>query len=83
MLSRDETLAATLAILAALMMTILALLAGAGFFASPRATGETLPEPACAEWTDGCIVCARTPEGLACSTPGIACTRGRNRCLKP
>lgn len=27
----------------------------------------------CAEWTDLCTVCARVPEGIACSTPGVAC----------
>ena len=40
-------------------------------------------EPTCAEWTDGCIVCQRTDEGLACSTPGIACSPGAQRCLMP
>ena len=39
-------------------------------------------EPTCAEWTDGCIVCQRTPQGVACSTPGIACLREAPRCLK-
>lgn len=29
--------------------------------------------PDCAEWTDLCTVCARVPEGIACSTPGVAC----------
>ena len=36
----------------------------------------------CAEWTDGCIVCQRTDQGLACSTPGISCLRGERQCLR-
>ncbi|MFD0464343.1 hypothetical protein ACFQY9_23455 [Microvirga aerilata] len=44
---------------------------------------DTTPGPSCAEWTNGCVVCRRTPEGLACSTPGIACTPGAPRCLRP
>lgn len=79
--SRDEALAVSLAILVALMVTVLAVLAGA--LAKPQAAGQAESEPSCSEWTDGCIVCARTPQGLACSTPGIACTRGAPRCLKP
>jgi hypothetical protein len=78
---RDEALAVSLAILVALAVTMLAVLAGA--FAAPQAARRTTPEPSCSEWTDGCIVCARTAQGLACSTPGIACTRGAPRCLKP
>jgi hypothetical protein len=29
--------------------------------------------PECQEWTDGCMVCKRVGEKVACSTPGIAC----------
>jgi hypothetical protein len=30
--------------------------------------------PACAEWSDGCVICRRDAAGVArCSTPGIAC----------
>ena len=39
-------------------------------------------EPSCAEWTDGCIVCQRTEQGIACSTPGTACVRGEQQCLR-
>ena len=39
-------------------------------------------EPTCAEWTDGCIVCQRTEQGLACSTPGIACVPSQQQCLR-
>ena len=35
----------------------------------------------CVEWTDGCIVCRKSPEGaIACSTPGIACVPEAPRC---
>ena len=34
--------------------------------------------PACLEWTDGCVLCSR--EG--CSTPGIACQPGGLVCKK-
>ena len=39
-------------------------------------------DPTCAEWTDGCITCQRTPQGPACSTPGIACVRETLQCLR-
>ena len=30
--------------------------------------------PGCREWTDGCRICLRSPDGrVGCSTPGIAC----------
>jgi hypothetical protein len=55
----------------------------------PAATSASPPQPAsfdnktsCAEWTDGCVVCQRTGEGLACSTPGIACVPRERQCLR-
>jgi hypothetical protein len=39
-------------------------------------------EPTCAEWSDGCIVCQRTSQGIACSTPGIACMPRERQCLR-
>ena len=39
-------------------------------------------DPRCQEWTDGCVVCQRTPQGPACSTPGIACVRGPQECVR-
>ena len=39
-------------------------------------------DPACLEWSDGCRVCQRQAEGLACSLPGIACQPGEPRCLR-
>ncbi|HZH08946.1 MAG TPA: hypothetical protein VEZ24_01110 [Microvirga sp.] len=81
MLNRDEILAVSLAILTALMVTMLAVLAGT--LETPQQAQGTTPEPTCAEWTDGCVVCARTAQGLACSTPGIACVPKAPHCLKP
>lgn len=35
----------------------------------------------CAEWTDGCVVCSKQPDGsVGCSTAGIACIPGVQRC---
>ena len=81
MLARTELFAVLLAAVVALVIVAFAVVAGAS--TSPRAEGQAQPAPACSEWTDGCIVCARTAQGLACSTPGIACTRSAPRCLKP
>ena len=82
MLSPHESLAVVLAVVVALTMSAFAVLAGAGVLEARSAGQGAAPDPACAEWTDGCVVCARRPEGLACSTPGIACTRGRIQCLR-
>lgn len=76
---RIEFLAVLLAAIVALVIVAFAVAAGA----SAPAPEQTTQDPACSEWTDGCIVCARTPQGLACSTPGIACVRQAPRCLKP
>ena len=35
--------------------------------------------PACAEWSDGCVVCTKA----GCSTPGVACTPREIACRKP
>ena len=47
---------------------------------STAAFGEQ--DRACAEWTDGCIVCVRGDHGPACSTPGIACVKGPVQCVR-
>ncbi|GJE60832.1 hypothetical protein [Methylobacterium trifolii] len=39
-------------------------------------------DAACLEWSDGCHVCRRLPEGPACSLPGIACTPAAPTCLR-
>ncbi len=81
MTAHGEALAVSLAALTALIVTAMAVLVGV--FGAPPQERRAAPEPTCSEWTDGCVVCARTPEGLACSTPGIACLRQAPRCLKP
>jgi hypothetical protein len=79
--SRDEGLAVVLSVAVALVIVTLAVIVGLGAGPQPTTEGGP-PDPACVEWTDSCVVCARTPEGLACSTPGIACMRGAPRCLR-
>jgi hypothetical protein len=40
--------------------------------------------PDCAEWSDGCIVCAKQADGeIGCSTPGVACTPREPSCDVP
>ena len=78
---RDE-IATLLVILVILVATIaVGNLAGGGapHHAAPARVED---DPACAEWTDGCIVCQRTAQGPACSMPGIACTRKDQQCLR-
>ncbi len=52
----------------------------------PALTGHAARAPAedptCAEWSDGCRVCRRIEDGIACSLPGIACTPGAMACLR-
>ena len=81
MLSRDETLAVTLSIAVALLVVTFAILFGVS--TEPQAARQDgAPDATCLEWTDSCVVCSRTPQGLACSTPGIACTPSAPRCLR-
>jgi hypothetical protein len=60
--------------------------------ADESAPAETPPEvaiafgaghPECQEWTDGCMVCKRVADKLACSTPGIACLPVATICSSP
>jgi hypothetical protein len=83
MLTRDEALAVILSIVIALAAVTFAALAGSGAFGMQVPVQDTTPGPNCAEWTNGCVICRRTSEGLACSTPGIACTPSAPRCLRP
>jgi hypothetical protein len=80
----NEPVAVSLAVALALATAMLAVLAAGGAFGG-RSSGAPGPPgtAACGEWTDGCAICARTSDGLACSTPGIACIPGAGRCLKP
>lgn len=81
-LGRDEAIALVTALAVAFGVLVLAL-SGADRRAPPAGSPSTAAggPPGCLEWTDGCITCRRTPDGPACSTPGIACTRGETRCL--
>ena len=46
-----------------------------------QAYGED--HPACLEWTDGCLVCARQEDGsAACSMEGVACLPAAVSCLR-
>lgn len=36
--------------------------------------GYGAQNPACREWTNGCVLCVRHEGRASCSTPGIACT---------
>ena len=76
MSSGQEALAVTVAIVSALAAAAFAVLVGLDV-SGPAALAS------CQEWTDGCVVFARRHEGLACSTPGIACVTGPVQCLRP
>ncbi len=80
---RDDAIVILLALVIVLGTVALAnLLPGAG----PTAPASTAAGPetdrTCLEWTDGCVVCQRTQEGRACSTPGIACVRQEPQCVR-
>lgn len=81
MLERTEFYVVLLAAIIALVIVAFAVVAGAS--ASSPSGGQTAADPACSEWTDGCVVCSRTGQGLACSTPGIACVPQAMHCLRP
>ncbi|AWI87618.1 hypothetical protein [Methylorubrum aminovorans] len=49
--------------------------------AAPAPISDPAQNPSCAEWGDGCKVCRRIGEEVACSLPGIACTPGPMTCL--
>jgi hypothetical protein len=40
-------------------------------------------KPNCLEWTDGCTICKKQPDGsVACSTVGAACVQTPPACSK-
>jgi hypothetical protein len=51
-----------------------------GTHVSVQAYGQQ--NPACAEWTNGCVVCVGLNGRAQCSTPGIACTPGGLTCKR-
>ena len=77
--SRDDVIGFSLALGIVLGTVALAHLLPAKSVPGPASFDR---EPTCAEWTDGCIVCQRTEQGPACSTPGIACVPREQQCLR-
>jgi hypothetical protein len=78
---RDEI--ATLLAVAVILIATIAVGNLAGRSPPPAAAPAAVEDDAaCAEWTDGCVVCQRTAQGPACSMPGIACTRRDQQCLR-
>lgn len=67
---RDGLIAAAIAGLVVVTVLIGVLVPGAP---AHRATAAPSEDSACAEWSDGCRVCQRVGDGIACSLPGIAC----------
>lgn len=52
--------------------------------AAPEAViGFGVSRPECQEWTDGCVICKRGADVVACSTPGIACQPVAPVCKDP
>jgi hypothetical protein len=41
------------------------------------------PNASCTAWTDGCRSCGSGPDGVFCSTAGIACQPSRPHCTRP
>jgi hypothetical protein len=79
--NRDAALAIVVALTSALAAVLVGVLVA--LTPAPQRPSSRDPGPGCAEWTDGCIVCQRNGgTGVACSTPGIACTRSTLRCLR-
>jgi hypothetical protein len=80
---RDDRIGFALALILIIATVALAhVLPMAGAARVPSTPAAFDREPTCAEWTDGCIVCRRTDQGLACSTPGIACVPKEQQCLR-
>lgn len=76
--SSPERLALAGIVALTLATVLIGALAPAGHAPGPRRVAD---DPSCLEWTDGCQVCKRWPEGVACSLPGIACEPSALRCL--
>lgn len=84
MLSQDEFIAVVTALTVALALVFTLALAGPStpVQATGAPTASASGPAGCLEWTDGCVVCQRNGTDVACSTPGIACTRGAQQCLR-
>jgi hypothetical protein len=80
---RDDLIGLVLTLIIVLGTVALAQFLPAAHPAGPPSTPASFDnEPTCAEWTDGCIVCQRTGQAPACSTPGIACVPQPQQCLR-
>lgn len=79
---RDGPIALAIAAIVAATVAIGAMAPGAPHKPTPARAVFPDSDPTCAEWSDGCRACARTPDGPVCSTPGIACTAGQQECLR-
>lgn len=78
--SRDGLV--TLALAAVVVGTVLLGALLPGHPARHPVSAAPAEDAACLEWSDGCRVCTRRPDGPACSLPGIACTPGEAQCLR-
>lgn len=76
---RDGLVAGAIAVLVVATVLIGVLVPAAPSRRAALPPGE---DAACAEWNDGCRVCQRTGDGVACSLPGIACVPAEPRCLR-
>ncbi|WP_375274856.1 hypothetical protein [Methylorubrum thiocyanatum] len=76
----------TWGVIALVAATVLigALAPGVGHHEAPAKVPASDPaqDRSCTEWGDGCKVCRRIGEDVACSLPGIACTPGPVACLR-
>jgi hypothetical protein len=79
---RDDLIGLILALVIVVATIALANLLPAARPMAPASTASPETDPTCLEWSDGCTVCARTPGGPACSTPGIACVPQERQCLR-
>ncbi|GLS42050.1 hypothetical protein [Methylobacterium brachythecii] len=79
---RDGPIALAIAAVVVATVVIGALAPGVPHKPAPAAAVFPDSDPTCAEWSDGCRACMRTPDGPVCSTPGIACTAGQQECLR-
>ncbi len=71
-----------LALIGIVAVTVLTVAVGALAPGGPASGPRTVADdPTCLEWSDGCQVCKRWPDNVACSLPGIACEPGVQRCL--
>jgi hypothetical protein len=79
---RDDLLGLILVLVIVLGTVALAHVLPSATSGMPSTPASFDSEPTCAEWGDGCVICQRTNQGAACSTPGIACVPRERQCLR-